>query len=322
MIRPAQSLVALWAATSINNINAFAPSARSSSRIVATPSAPTTTRLNFDPEPGTKIVSNRKEIAYDGNRFFETGVEEEDCVPSQEFCMTDPDTSKPIRLTIEEKERMFLDSLQSYYVSGRQVMEDAEFDSLKEDLAWNGSKVVNLSQKEITYLDAMQAYNKGAPSLSDEQFDSLKSELKEDGSSIAVSTEPKCYIDTGICTATFQKDNFRNNLLYLPMISIIGLLWLGIGYEIVGGRINPLFLGAFGAPVIWTAAKAVTDNLIFPENLVAYGACPSCETENRIYFGNILGVEGFDKQGTIKCTKCKEQIIIQKRSLRASTLPK
>jgi len=217
---------------------------------------------------------------------------------------------------------MFLDSLQSYYVSGRQVMDDAEFDALKEDLAWNGSKVVNLSRKEVTYLEAMQAYTKGAPIMKDEEFDVLKADLKEDGSSIAVSKEPKCYIDTGICTSTFEKDNFRNNLLYLPALSVIGILWLGIGYEIVGGRINPLVLAALGTPVVGAAAKAVTDNFIFPNNLVTYGPCPSCEEENRVYFGNILGVEGFGSQGAVKCTKCKEQIIVQRRSLRASTLPK
>lgn len=217
---------------------------------------------------------------------------------------------------------MFLDALQSYYVSGRQVMEDAEFDSLKEDLSWNGSEVVNLNRKEVMYLEAMQAYIRGEPIMSDAEWDMLRDELREDGSQIAVQTEPKCYIETGICTVTFQKDNFRNNLLYLPAISIIGLLWLGIGYEILGGRINPLVLTAFGAPVIGTGAKAITDNLLFPNNLVAYGPCPSCGAENRLYFGDILGVEGFDKQGAIKCTSCKEQIIVQKRSLRANTLPK
>lgn len=326
MIRPAQSLLTLWVATCIPSTYAFTPSIRSSSRpLVATPSITTTsTALNLqgDPEPGTKLISNRKEIAFDGSRFYETGLDDEDCIPNQEFCFTDPKTSQPIRLTIEEKERMFLDTLQSYYVSGRQVMDDAEFDSLKEDLAWNGSEVVNLNRKEIMYLDAMQAYMKGTPIMTDGEFDLLRSELREDGSNIAVSKEPKCYIETGICTATFQNDNFRNNLLYLPAVSIIGLLWLGIGFEIVGGRINPLVLGAFGTPVIGTAAKAITDNFIFPNNLVAYGPCPSCEAENRIYFGDILGVEGFDKQGSIKCTNCKEEMTVQRKSLRASTLPK
>lgn len=40
--------------------------------------------------------------------------------------------------------------------------------------------------------------------LSDEEFDRLKASLKASGSAVAVSKEPKCYIDTGICTVTFQ----------------------------------------------------------------------------------------------------------------------
>lgn len=326
MKRPAQCLLSLWSATSFVPITlAFTPTRSLPRPVIAAPSF-TSTSLNAegDPKKGTKLISNRKEIAYDGTRFFETGLDDETCIPSQEFCVVDPATSQPIRLTIEEKERMFLDALQSYYVSGRQVMDDAEFDSLKEDLAWNGSEKVNLNRKEVTYLKAMQSYLKGKPTMSNEEYDTLRSELKEDGSSIAVSKEPKCYIETGICTATFQKDSFRNNLLYLPAISVIALLWLGIGFEIIGGRINPLVLGAFGVPVIGSTSKFVTDNFIFTDNLVAYGPCPSCEKEQRIYFGNILGVEGFGKQGSMKCTdkSCKVPITVQRKSLRASTLPK
>jgi len=39
----------------------------------------------------------------------------------------------------------------------------------------------------------------GKPILTDAQFDSLKSSLKASGSLIAVSTEPKCYLDSGLC---------------------------------------------------------------------------------------------------------------------------
>ena len=323
-------IIALWvviAAIILPTIDAFNPTiAKSSSRAVVPTTVTTTTTTTTlhlqDPAPGTKIISNKKEVVFDGTRFYETGLDDEDCIPSQEYCIIDPETSQPIRLTVEEKERMFLDALQSYYVSGRQVMDDNEFDSLKEDLAWNGSDVVKLNRKEITYLEAMQAYTRGAPVLSDTEFDALKVELLDEKSSIAVSKEPKCYIETGICTATFTKDNFRNNLLYLPAISILSLLWLGIGFEVVGGRINPLVLGALGVPAIGAGSKAITDNLLFVKNLVAYGACPSCEAKNRIYFGDILGVEGYDKGGKIKCTNCKEAIIVQRRSLRAATLPK
>ena len=90
---------------------------------------------------------------------------------------------------------MFLDALQSYYVSGRQVMDDAEFDALKEDLAWNGSGVVALNRKETMYLTAMQAYIRGEPIMEDGEFDRLRDELREEGSKIAVSKEPKCYIE-------------------------------------------------------------------------------------------------------------------------------
>lgn len=56
----------------------------------------------------------KKQIAYDSatGRFFETNINEEDCIPDEEFCMTDNDSGELIRLTQEEKERIFLDALQ------------------------------------------------------------------------------------------------------------------------------------------------------------------------------------------------------------------
>lgn len=84
--------------------------------------------------------------------------------------------------------------IQSFYVSGRQLLDDAEFDLLKEDLAWNGSSMVNMNRQETRYLAAMQAYQQGNPILTDAEFDDLKKELKEEGSPFASSKEPKCYI--------------------------------------------------------------------------------------------------------------------------------
>jgi hypothetical protein len=53
-----------------------------------------------------------------------------------------------IRLTIQEKERIFLDAIQSYYATGRQMLKDDELDLLKEDLQLNGSDMVVMNQKE------------------------------------------------------------------------------------------------------------------------------------------------------------------------------
>jgi len=278
------------------------------------------------PEDGRKIASGKKEIGFDASsgRFFETGKSAEECVPDDEYCAVDKNTGEMIRLTLAEKERMFLDSLQSYYVSGRAVLEDEEFDLLKEDLVWNGSDLVQMNRNEAKYMAAMQSYLNGSPIMSDAEFDTLKTTLKEEESKFAVSTEPKCYVDTGICTVTMKEDKFRSNLLYLPAGAVLFIGWLGIGFEIIEPiiRINPLLLIAIGMPGIISFSKQITEDYIFINNKVAYGPCPSCEFENRVYFGDILTVEGFKDVADVKCPNCKETFSVQRNSLRASTLPK
>lgn len=131
-------------------------------------------------------------------------------------------------------------------------------------------------------------------------------------------------IDTGICTVTYQPDNFRNNLLYLPIGAILGIFWLGFGFEVIEPiiRLNPLILAALGAPLIYSGTISLTDQFIFPNNKIVYGPCPVCESETRVYFGDVLGVEGYGDVATVKCTNCKSIINVQKKTLRASTLPK
>jgi len=104
----------------------------------------------------------------------------------------------------------------------------------------------------------------------------------------------------------------------------LGILWLGLGFEVLGPlvRLNPLILAALGAPLIVNGSKFITDTFIFQDNQISYGPCPSCGAEMRIYFGNILGVEGFSDVSSTKCRKCKEEVQVQRRTLRASTLPK
>lgn len=211
---------------------------------------------------------------------------------------------------------------QAYYFSGRQLLNDADFDLLKEDLSWNGSPVVQLNRKEATYLAAVEAYLKGKPIMSNADFDALKAELKEEKSRFAVSTEPKCFLDSGICTVTLQDDFFRSNLLYLPALSLTTILWLGFGFEILEPiiRVNPLFLLLLGFPITWTSTKWLTDNFLFKDNKIVYGPCPACGAENRIYFGDILLVEGFSDVATTKCPSCKVEFNVQRKTLRASTL--
>lgn len=87
-------------------------------------------------------------------------------------------------------------------------------------------------------------------------------------------------------------------------------------------RVNPLLLIAFGSPLIYFGAIKLTEEYIFEDKQIVYGPCPSCEAENRIYFGNVLGIEGFSEIADVRCPKCKVPFKVQRNTLRASTLPK
>ena len=108
---------------------------------------------------------------------------------------------------------MFCDvtQLQAFYYEGKSIMSNEEFDNLKEELMWEGSSVVMLSNNcfilhfpifaglwifcndflitltsfvfnsgadEQRFLEASMAYVSGNPILSDEEYDKLKTQLK------------------------------------------------------------------------------------------------------------------------------------------------
>ena len=102
----------------------------------------------------TKEDIAAEKLIYDtkSGRFFESKVED---ICLEEFCLLDED-GKPILLTRDEKERVFLDAIQSYYYSGKSGLPDDEFDRLKEDLSWEGSALVQLSRDEAMFMNAMQ----------------------------------------------------------------------------------------------------------------------------------------------------------------------
>uniref|UniRef100_A0A7S3UUH2 Uncharacterized protein n=1 Tax=Heterosigma akashiwo TaxID=2829 RepID=A0A7S3UUH2_HETAK len=162
---------------------------------------------------------NKDGLIYDPRtgRFYEKSIEE---VCRDEFCTIDETTGEQVVLSVKEKERIFLDSLQAYYYDGSKVLNDDDFDQLKADLVWEGSPLATLNREETLFLNAMGAYMKGKPIISDAEFDALKAKLKEEGSMIAVATEPKCYVDTGVCKVTFVKDEVGAADPQLPVLCI------------------------------------------------------------------------------------------------------
>ncbi|KAK0339781.1 hypothetical protein LTR94_033197, partial [Friedmanniomyces endolithicus] len=74
-----------------------------------------------------------------GNRALEADIKQsgKGSEEDEEFCLRDKETGEIILLTKEEKERIFLDTVQSYYFSGKTALSDKQFDRLREDLSWD-----------------------------------------------------------------------------------------------------------------------------------------------------------------------------------------
>jgi len=101
---------------------------------------------------------------------------------------------------------------------------------------------------------------------------------------------------------------------------LLSLVYIGLVYEIPFLDVNPVLSLLVGAAPISLVAKQITENLIFKEPFIASGPCPACGTENHIYFGDVLGVEGDREQSSVKCTNCKSSLTIKRSTLRVSTL--
>jgi hypothetical protein len=106
----------LLLATIVGSTQAFAPQSLVVSKTATRPAAAAVLRMADKKEGDVTFVQSvfKKEIAYDekSGRFFETGFSDGDCIPEEEYCVLDKDSGELIRLTIEEKERIFLDALQ------------------------------------------------------------------------------------------------------------------------------------------------------------------------------------------------------------------
>jgi len=270
------------------------------------------------PDVSDKLVFDTKT-----GRFFERDV---DAICEEEFCLVDNESGESILLTREEKERIFLDALQMYYATGKSNLPNEQFDRLKSDLSWEGSALVTLNRNETKFLDAKIAYSKGTPNLTDKEFDELKQVLKENGSPLAVQTEPQCYVDTGVCKVTWTEDKLLTTSLYTPATLFSTLIFIGVTFElantVLGVAVNPVLLLLVAIIPVSVISKQVTENIFFDSPTVASGPCPKCSVINKVFFGDVLLVQGDKEESTIKCTTCKELMTIKRATLRVSTLSK
>jgi hypothetical protein len=195
-------------------------------------------------------------------------------------------------------------------------MSDVEFDLLKDELVWGGSKVAVLSSEEQKFLEASMAFNAGKPILSDSEFDALKLQLKKSGS-IVTAQGARCSLRTRKMYSDAQVDYLRMVGLNLPAALVVLLALFSVD-DLTGFEVTQLMElpEPFGIIVVWgvvlpavyVLSNAIT-NLVFKDALVLKAPCPSCGTQNVTYFGDILNVAGNRERNTIDCPSCKAKLV-------------
>ena len=80
------------------------------------------------------------------------------------------------------KELMYLDSLYSYYRNGESLLNDNDYQELKENLTWEGSACATMSGKEALFVTAVASARRGQPILDDGEYGEVKAELTQKGS--------------------------------------------------------------------------------------------------------------------------------------------
>jgi len=241
-----------------------------------------------------------------------------------EYCSIDREAKRIEKRSVGEMELEFLLALSSYYYDGKPTMSDEEFELLKEELLWNGSKVPILDKNEQRFLEASIAYSQGQPIMSDTEYDKLKNQLRL-SSSVVTAQGPRCSIRTRKMYSDAAPDYLKMTLLNVPAT----LLVLGFIFsldDLTGFEITKLIelpppygtglLWGLLLPAIFVLATSLT-NIAFREGLIMRGECPSCGTENFTYFGDILTVSGNKGTNSMDCDNCGARLTFdsQKRLL-------
>ncbi|KAG1671002.1 hypothetical protein FOA52_014244 [Chlamydomonas sp. UWO 241] len=277
--------------------------ARSVSGLVATPRLRSGRPLRLT----TLLLANK-----DGKVALDASIDEELAMTSGEFCGIGLDGRKIPKRTVGEMETEFLEALSSYYFEGKAALTDAEFETLREELIWNGSTVAVLDSDEMRFLEARLAYARGKPIISDEAFDELRMKLKT-SASVVTAQGPRCSIRSRKLYSDAQFDAIRMTLLNLPAVLLVLGFVFAIddvtGFEVTQALELPppwgvVLLWGVLLPSLYVLSTALT-NIGFKDGLILKGNCPECGTENYTYFGDLLTVPGNRGTNVVECGNCK-----------------
>ncbi|CAN8061779.1 unnamed protein product [Agarophyton chilense] len=231
------------------------------------------------------------------------------------FCSISPRTGRRLELSLREKEALFLDAVQAYF-RGEPIVNNAEFDALKEELTWQGSAVISLDRDEFRFLEAAKDYERGKPSMADDEFDALKVKLIRQGSVVSIQRGPRCSVRRQITFSDVIIDKRRTFVLYVPAGILIALLWLSFSFEFTPlHNVDPVISLILGSPVVVLVAKLLT-GLVVPEAQIMVGDCPSCGRRTHVLFGNVFNIAGFSDTADVKCDKCKAALKVERSTNR------
>lgn len=97
------------------------------------------------------------------------------------------------------KELMYFDALHHYYTTGYSLLNDNDYNVLKDNLTWEGSSVATMKAQEANFVTAVAASRRGEPIMEDGEYQSLKRNLKQEGSWV-VSREQDALEKLGLNT--------------------------------------------------------------------------------------------------------------------------
>lgn len=174
--------------------------------------------------------------------------------------------------------------MSAYYYDGKAAISDAEFDLLKEELLWAGSKVVVLDSDEQRFLEAVRSWGTGHPIMSDEEFDALRNELRLKGSIVAAQG-PRCSLRTKKMYADASPDYLRMTALNIPAaLLVLGLVFSVddiTGFEITTALELPppygiVALWGLVLPVLYLLSSSIT-NLVLRDGLILKGCAAAAQ---------------------------------------------
>lgn len=238
-------------------------------------------------------------------------VDEEASNVTGDFCSLDATGKKAPKRTVGEMEQEFLEAMSAYYYDGKAMLTDEEFENLREELLWSGSKVAVLDSDEQRFLEASLAYNRGKPIMSDAQYDELKATLRN-SSSIVTAQGPRCSIRSRKLYSDAETDVLRMVAINIPAVLLVLGFVFAIddltGFEVTQAiELPPPYgvglLWGILLPATYVIATALTA-IGFKDALVLKGQCPNCGAENYTYFGDFLTVPGNRGTNVVDCVSC------------------